>query len=73
MMPMLALFNLIGYLVGIGVMLVLVIYPLARIHSRVGWNPWLSLLWLVPGVNLVMLWLLAFGRWNGQPDTRPHR
>jgi hypothetical protein len=66
MMPMVAFFDL----VGLAMILALVIYPIGRILRRIGWNPWLSLLWLVPGVNIVMLWVLAFGYWPTQPAER---
>lgn len=69
MMPMIAFFDLIGLIV----ILIVVIFPIAKILSRIGWNPWLGLLWLVPVVNIVMLWVLAFGDWPMRPEERPGR
>lgn len=46
----------------------IVIYPISRILRRIGWNPWLSLLWLIPVLNIVMLWFVAFGRWPSIPQ-----
>ena len=51
---------------------ILVIYPISRILGRIGWSPWLSLLWLVPLLNIVMLWTVAFGRWPAVPDQADH-
>lgn len=39
------------------------VYPIARILQRAGWSGWLSILWLIPIVNIIMLWVFAFGRW----------
>ncbi|MGH6828216.1 MAG: hypothetical protein ACREFW_04830 [Rhizomicrobium sp.] len=44
------------------------IYPISKILTRVGWNPWLSLLWLVPALNVAMLWVLAFARWPAKGE-----
>ncbi len=37
--------------------------PLVRICQRAGLSPWLALLTFVPGVNLVLLYVIAFSRW----------
>lgn len=43
--------------------IVLVVWPFCRIFSRAGY-PWaLGLLMMVPIVNIVMLFVLAFGNW----------
>jgi len=49
-------FYLFGYAIVLGV-------PVARIFRRVGVNPWLSILAIVPFVNLFGLWLFAFSSW----------
>ena len=41
----------------------LFVIPAARILKRVGLSPWLGLLYLVPLVNLIFLWVFAFMRW----------
>jgi len=57
-------------------LLVLLLYvavfliPIAKILSRAGWNVWLSLLWAIPLLNLIMLWVFAFGDWPNLPQTR---
>ena len=46
---------------------VIVILPFWRIFQKAGYSGFLSLLMLVPVVNLVMLYFLAFSDW---PATR---
>ncbi len=52
--------NLIGYLA----VCALVIIPFWKILDKAGFNPLLSLLMLVPVVNLVMLYYVAFTDWR---------
>jgi hypothetical protein len=53
-------FLLVFYLLGYFIMLSV---PVARIFKRVGISPWLSVLAVVPFVNLFGLWLFAFSPW----------
>lgn len=39
------------------------IVPFWKIFPRAGWSPWMSLLMVVPLLNLVMLYVLAFKAW----------
>jgi hypothetical protein len=39
------------------------IVPFWRICGRVGHSPWLSLLILVPLINLIFIYWLAFAEW----------
>jgi hypothetical protein len=41
----------------------IVIYPLGRILSRMGFSPFWAILAFIPFVNLVALWVLAFADW----------
>ena len=57
----------------------LVVWPFWRITTRVGYPGWLSLLMVVPVVNLGYLYFLAYSTWPGveefeNPDhaTRGH-
>ena len=43
--------------------LLLVITPFWQIFKKAGHSPWLSLLLLIPLVNLGMLYFLAFASW----------
>lgn len=47
---------------------VLVMVPIWRIVKRAGFNPWWSLLSLVPLVNIIALWRFAAIRWPAQSD-----
>ena len=49
------------------VMIVVVIYPVGRILTRIGFSPLWSVVMFIPLVNLIALWLLAFADW---PDGR---
>jgi hypothetical protein len=47
------------------VILVLAIYgvPITKILERAGWSKWWIILFFVPLVNIVMLWVFAYSRW----------
>ena len=42
---------------------VAVIYPAGRILGRMGLSPWWGILVIIPYVNFIALWVLAFARW----------
>jgi hypothetical protein len=62
MMGMLPLFILIG--------VAIVIIPYWMIWKKAGFSPWFSLLTLVPLVNIIALYVLAFSRWNVVPASQ---
>jgi len=39
------------------------VFPTARILSRVGLSGWWSILALIPLINLIALWIFAFVSW----------
>jgi hypothetical protein len=45
---------------------VIAVVPFWRICNRIGHSPWLSLLILVPIVNLIFIYYIAFGDWPSQ-------
>jgi hypothetical protein len=45
------------------------VIPFWRICTRIGWSPWLSLLVVVPLVNLIFIYVLAFSDWPMQKGT----
>ncbi len=55
--------ELILILVVACVVIVLLVVPYWRIFGKAGFSPALSLLMLVPLVNIVMLYYLAFAEW----------
>ncbi len=40
-------------------------FPVAKILGRLGYSKLLTILAFIPLVNLIGLWLLAFGSWSG--------
>ena len=62
--------------VGLPGLLMLIIYaaivvvPFFQLWKRTGHSGWMSLLMLLPIVNLVMLYVLAFKRWPAV-ETNP--
>ena len=50
----------VSLLVG-AVTAVLWVIPFFFIYRKLGFNPWLSLLWLIPPVGLIMTYVVAFG------------
>jgi hypothetical protein len=39
------------------------VFAMANVIKRVGHSPWLALLFLIPMVNWVFLWVFAYMRW----------
>lgn len=62
--------------VGLPGILVLLIYvaiaivPFYQLWKRTGHNGWISLLMLIPVVNIVMLYILAFKEWPALKNRR---
>ncbi len=42
------------------------VVPFWRICKRVGHSPWASLLVMVPLLNIIFIYWLAFGRWPSE-------
>ncbi len=45
------------------IMIVVILYPIGRVLGRIGMSPFWSILALIPLVNLIALWVLAFVEW----------
>ncbi|WP_242674307.1 hypothetical protein [Marinobacter halodurans] len=60
-----------GHGIGMLVFAALLVFPVWRICQRAGFSGWLSLLVLVPLLNIGLLYFLAFARWPSQPDNGP--
>ena len=52
----------------LSVLLVGFLIPYWRIFDRLGFSGWLSILMFVPLVNFIVLYYIAFSRWNVKPD-----
>lgn len=44
-----------------------VIWPLALILARAGHSKWMSLLFLIPIINIIFLWWFALSKWPVEP------
>lgn len=66
--------HLFSSLVALGIigliMMAAVLIPWWMIWKKAGFSPWLSLLVLVPVVNFIMLYVLAFADWRVVPADR---
>lgn len=49
----------------------LVLYPIGRILDRLGISPFWSVLALIPGINLISLWVLALSAWPRDEERTP--
>jgi hypothetical protein len=56
----------VSFAVGLLVYAGIFMPPFLRILRRVGLSRWWALLFFVPLVNLVALWLLAWARWPAE-------
>lgn len=63
-MDTVTLIRVIAGLVAIFIFLPVVVIPYWRIFSKAGFSGWLSLLILVPFVNLIILYVIAFSEWK---------
>jgi hypothetical protein len=53
-------FEIVPWLIGVAIF---VVVPFWKIFSRAGFKPVFSLLALIPGGILILLWVVAFAKW----------
>jgi hypothetical protein len=53
------------------VVLVIAIIPYWFIWKKAGFSPWFSLLILIPLVNIISIYVLAFSEWKVVPVAQP--
>lgn len=56
-------------LLAVIIVIAIQIVPFWKIFPRAGWSPWMSLLMVVPLVNLILLYVLAFKQWPNDVVT----
>lgn len=56
------LLQLIFFLIGLAI----IVIPFWKIYSKAGFSKWLSLLMIVPLINLIVLYVVAFSAWPAQ-------
>ena len=49
--------------------LIIVLVPVAKILSRAGFSKWLSVLAIIPIINIVLLWVFAYVSWPNQRES----
>ena len=54
------------------VLSIAMIIPIAKILQRAGYSTWWVLLMFVPIINIVGIWIFAFGKWRND-ETRNAR
>lgn len=55
------------HLIVLAVVVIILATPVATILKRVGFSPWRVMLFFIPGVNLIALWVLSRVRWPNLP------
>jgi len=55
-----------GYGISWLIVAIIAVVPFWRLSERAGYSPWLSLLILIPLVNIVFIYFLAFSEWPAQ-------
>lgn len=58
-----------GFLMTIIVGL-LIVLPFWKIFDRAGFPPWLSILMIVPVLNIIMIYFVAFAEWPAMPGKK---
>jgi hypothetical protein len=38
-------------------------FPISQVLHRIGFSRWWALLWFIPFINVVGLWMVAFRKW----------
>ncbi|MFP5227438.1 MAG: hypothetical protein ACLGXA_07385 [Acidobacteriota bacterium] len=66
---MMGMMSIFGVFIVIGTLLYMI--PFWFIFKKAGFSPWLCLLLLLPLVNIVMLYVLAFTEWKVVPIAQP--
>ena len=65
------LIRIVAGLIAVFVFLPVLIIPYWKIFSKAGFSGWLSLLILIPLVNLIVLYVVAFSEWKGKTINLP--
>jgi len=44
--------------------------PIARILTRIGYSKWWTIVYFIPFVNIIGIWILAYSRWPAVDRAR---
>lgn len=58
------------YIIVVCMILWLLQFPSRFVLRKIGINPWLSILFGIPVVNLIWLWVVAFMRWPAEEAAK---
>ena len=50
-------------------LIVVLSIPIARILTRIGYSKWWTIVYFIPFVNIVGIWILAYSRWPAVDRT----
>jgi uncharacterized membrane protein YhaH (DUF805 family) len=67
-MDSVTIIRVIAGLITVFIFLPIFLIPYWRIFSRAGFSGWLALLMIVPLINLIVLYVVAFSRWKIKPE-----
>lgn len=65
MQAMHAIFAILPIFIVIGT--IVMVIPYWMIYKKAGFSPWLAILMVVPLVNLILLYVVAFSQWKVVP------
>ena len=65
-----SIIRIVAGLVFVFIMLPVVVIPYWKIFSKAGFSGWLSLLILLPLINLIVLYIVAFSEWKTIPKPK---
>ena len=60
------------HLIVIVLVWLIVFFPVIKILQKAGYSGWWILIWFVPGVNIIFLWLFAFADWPNLREPPVH-
>jgi H+/Cl- antiporter ClcA len=61
--------DIIGYLIGLLIIAVIILFPLSKVLRRMGYSGWWAIVFLIPFGALIGLWVLAFAKWPNLRET----
>ena len=50
-------------------LIVVLSIPISRILTRIGYSKWWTIVYFIPFVNIVGIWILAYSRWPAVDRT----
>jgi hypothetical protein len=70
-MDAVTIIRIVAVLVCLLVVIPLTLIPYWVIFKKAGFSAWLSLLMIIPLINLMVLYIVAFSQWRDTPIANP--